>query len=80
MFQKVGLMKLVLSPAQTECKTAYKLNVSIYGKGEPNSLIYSRQVCQLHDSEMNSKVQTGLKMVSAIVEPRSLKEVQILKH
>lgn len=72
-------MKLVLSPAQTECKTAYKLNVSMYEKSKPNSLC-SCQVCELDHSEMNSKDQTGLTMVSAVVGPKSLERSQTLKH
>lgn len=41
-------------------------------KGESTSLKCGHQVCELDHSEMNLKVQTGLKMASVFVEPKSL--------
>ena len=40
----MGLTKLVFSPAQTECKTAYKLIVTMYGKSEPDPLTCSHRI------------------------------------
>lgn len=41
-------------------------------KGEPNSLKCDHEECELDHSKMNPKVQTGLKMASVFVEPKSL--------
>lgn len=49
--------------------------VSMYGKSEPHSLICNHQRYKFNCSEMNPKVQTGLKMASSTVKPKSLEKV-----